>query len=85
MFLIGEIVSQTGARVHSPLRLTVWVVIMWRFFSLWNLATPLIDILLDSVAPEVKTMSLGSAPTRSERLCSWKTDVLEFHAAWNMY
>ena len=45
-------------------RRTVRVVMIWRFFSLWKRATPLIAMLLDSVAPEVKTISLGSAPMR---------------------
>lgn len=45
--------------------LTVWVVIMCLFFSLLNRATPLMAMLLVSVAPEVKRISLGSAPIRS--------------------
>ena len=40
------------------------MVIMWFRFSLWNRATPLIIMLLLSVAPEVKTMSFSSAPIR---------------------
>ena len=43
---------------------TVCVVIMWFRFSLWNRATPLMIMLLLSVAPEVKTMSFSSAPIR---------------------
>lgn len=35
------------------------------FFPLKNLAIPFIDILLDSVAPEVNTISFGLAPIKS--------------------
>lgn len=48
---------------------TVWVVIICFLRSLWKRATPLIAILLVSVAPEVKTMSFGSAPIRSATYC----------------
>ena len=47
--------------------LTVCVVMMWRFFSLWKRATPLMAMLFVSVAPEVNTMSLESAPMRSAK------------------
>ena len=47
--------------------LTVCVVIIWRFFSLWKRATPLIAMLFVSVAPEVNTMSFESAPMRFAR------------------
>jgi hypothetical protein len=35
------------------------------FLSPWKRATPLTIMLFDSVAPEVKIMSLASAPMRS--------------------
>lgn len=39
------------------------------FFSLLKRATPLMAMLLVSVAPEVKTTSLESAPIRSATCC----------------
>lgn len=41
------------------------------FLPLKNRAIPLIDMLLDSVAPEVKTISFGFAPIRSATCCFW--------------
>lgn len=52
---------------------------MCLFLSLLNRATPLMAMLLVSVAPEVKTMSLASAPIRSAtcwKMSQWCPFVL---------
>lgn len=49
--------------------LTVCVVMIWRLRSLWKRATPFRAMLFDSVAPEVKIISLGSAPIKSAIFC----------------
>lgn len=49
----------------TEMKPTVCVVIMCLFFSLWKRATPLIDMLFVSVAPEVNTISFASAPIKS--------------------
>lgn len=54
--------NRTG---NNRKKLTVCVVMTWFFFSLWKRATPLMDMLLVSVAPDVNTRSFASAPIRS--------------------
>lgn len=66
-----------GEFAQISTKLTVCVVMMCLFFSLWNRATPFIAILLVSVAPEVKTMSLASAPIKFA-IC-YRIWVLEWH------
>ena len=51
--------------LHRQQRRTVTVVMMCFFLSLWKRATPLMAMLFDSVAPDVKMISFGSACSRS--------------------